>query len=294
MDTRIVRVIYEHGITAQVIGSDWYIINISGGRTERIDNPGIIELRYNVRPVVVTQFKINMLLQNINHAPFGIKITDWEQYAYKLKPAPKLDTILNTAYLLRATEYHCIQLALLYLDACEQTKKNSDITGNNLATGDQKDVIYSGNNEIYYEFDALITAVRRTYDSCRYLLWHFFGSRDTLPSSFYRTIKKCKDLPIELEEKLVESWSKHGEEITTYRDCIQHYVPIDFGIGSLRMHKLDNGAWSTQALIPDNPLAKSRFKFVHADKQDALTYGWEAANEVLEIATSIIQSIPLP
>jgi hypothetical protein len=288
----ISRVIYEHGITARVIDSDWHIINIGGGRTEKIAHPGIIAKRYNVRPVVVTQSEgnIDILLRTAVQDPFGIKIADWEQRAHNTSDL-KLDKIFNTSYLLQATEYHCKQLALLYSVACDRMRKTSDIPGSSLANNDK--VVLYGEGETYFEFDALITTVRRTYDSCRYLLWQFFGAESTIPSSFYRTLENCHGLPVELKEKLNESWSMHGKEITAYRDCIQHYVPIDFGNSTLIMRKLDNGAWSTHALIPDNPSAKSRFKFVYARERDALTYGWEAANEVLEIATSIIESIPL-
>jgi hypothetical protein len=77
----ISRVIYEHGITSQVIGFNWHMINIGSGRTEKIDNPGIIAQRYNVRPVVITQSEgtIDILLRTTVHDPFGIKIADWEQ-----------------------------------------------------------------------------------------------------------------------------------------------------------------------------------------------------------------------
>ena len=284
------RVIYEHGITAQVIGSDWHIINIGGGRTEKIEHPGIIAQRYNVRPVVVTQSEgeIDILLRTAVQDPFGIKIANWEERAHKTIPDLKLDKIFNTAYLLQAIEYHCKQLALLCLEACVQMRKTSDIPGSSFSNSDK--VMFTGVGEVYFEFDALITAVRRTYDSCRYLLWHFFGAKGTVPRSFHLTLDNCPALPEKFKISLNESWLKYGEEITAYRDCIQHYVPIDYGRSSLIMKKLDNESWSTHALMPDNPSARSRSKFVYAGQRDALTYGWEAANEVLEVATSIIET----
>jgi hypothetical protein len=308
-----VRVIFEKGITAQVIGSDWHIININGGRSEKIDNPGIIAKRYNVRPVIVTERssnscdygnspEFNLLLRTTVQDSFGLKITDWEQCAYKIIMPDKstiLDKIINIAYLLRATEYHCIQMALLYTEACSKMSKTSVIPGFVLNEIGQREMIFTnGGAEIYYEFDALITAVRRTYDSCRYLLWQFFGTNGSIPSSFHRTLVNCPSLPVTLKAKLNESWSKHGEEVTSYRDCIQHYVPIDFGISSLVINKFDDGALSTIAPIPNNPSAKSRFNFKYDMKKedltsgrDALTYGWEAANEVLVVATAILESV---
>lgn len=265
------RIIYEHGITAQIIGSDWHIINIVGGQTERIDHLEIIKQRYKVRPVILTMHygsgpEYDMLLRTEVTDSFGLKITELEQRAYKVI---KIDKILNIGYLLRAMEYHCKQLALLYTEACNSMKEAYDIPGLTVEERKETDAIYGMCGEPYYEFDALITAVRRAYDSCRYILWHFFGAESTAPRSFYSTLKNCPSLPVELSKKLNESWSKYGEEITAYCDCIQHNSPIDFGVSSLSMHKLDNGAWSTRVRIPDNPSAKSRFKFTYDNRRDA-------------------------
>jgi hypothetical protein len=41
--------------------------------------------------------------------------------------------------------------------------------------------------------------------------------------------------------------------LTDYRDCIIHNAPIDFGLGTGSMQKLDGGVWSVLMRIPDNP-----------------------------------------
>jgi hypothetical protein len=62
--------------------------------------------------------------------------------------------------------------------------------------------------------------------------------------------------------------------LTDYRDCIIHNAPIDFGLGTGSMQKLDGGVWSVLMRIPDNPEVKSRAAFTFAKGLDALTYGW--------------------
>jgi len=303
-----IRVIYEKGITAQFIGSDWYIINTSSGLPEKIGNLEIVTQRYNVRPVIITEratesdgnsHEFDLLLRTVNRESFGLKITDWEQYSIKIGISDKsiaFDKFINIEYLLRAVEYHCIRIALLYAEACKKNAMLNLLFNRN--RDDQREWIHTGVGEIYYEFDAMITAIRRTYDSYRYLLWHYFGTKGSVPSSFYRTLECCPRMPITLKERLIESWSKHGEEVTSYRDCIQHYVPIDFGISSIIIQKFDEGILSIRAPIPNNPSAKSRYNFKYDMKKgdlsvgrDALTYGWEAANEVLEIAFAILESV---
>jgi hypothetical protein len=83
----------------------------------------------------------------------------------------------------------------------------------------------------------------------------------------------------------------HGEQVTDYRDCIQHYVPVDFPNSSIHMQKLDNSTWTAQMILPDNPSAKARAQFTYDKMRDALSYGWEVATEVLEVAEAISEAI---
>jgi len=286
----LVRVIYERGITVRIIGTEWHVVNLSGSRSEKIDHPALITARYGVQPVVVTQRfgkdkTIDMLLRKTTPASFGLEVTDVRQRVPMTSPA--FFKGLNLTYLLQAVQYHCTQLALLYSRNCERYSEFPFAESN-----DHNIVLFQGEPESYFEFDALVTAVRRAYDSCRYLLWQYFGPGcGHTPSSFHKTLPLCRDLPKHLAERMETSWSTYGEEITEYRDCIQHYVPLDFGNSSIHMEKLDNGAWSARVLIPDNPSAKARGKFLYATKRDALTYGWVVSNEILEVAKAMVDAI---
>jgi hypothetical protein len=44
--------------------------------------------------------------------------------------------------------------------------------------------------------------------------------------------------------------------------------------------------------LPDNPEGKSQPAFKFEKNVDALTYGWELANEVMNVATVIFSRIP--
>jgi len=285
-----VRVIYERGITARIIGTEWHVMNLMGGRSERIDRPALISERYGVKPVVVIKRisrdkTIDLLLRKTTQAPFGLEITDVTQ------KVPKISSVFfkghNLIYLLEAVQYHCMQLARHYSRIC---KRFSEIPGDE--SNDCDSALFSGAPEPYFEFDSLVTAVRRAYDSCRYLLWQYFGAAgENMPGSIDATLRLCSTLPPHLSERMKTSWSIYGEEVKEYRDCIQHYVPLDFGLSTIKMEKLDQGPWSARVLIPDNPSARSVEKFLYDKNRDALTYGWEVSNEILEVAMVLLEAI---
>jgi len=78
-------------------------------------------------------------------------------------------------YTVGAVGYHCKRLAEVYAEISRHFPNvirffPKNTTG--LAT-------FPYVPEPYYEFDALITAARRAYDSTRYLLWYSFGPRNS-------------------------------------------------------------------------------------------------------------------
>jgi hypothetical protein len=61
------------------------------------------------------------------------------------------------------------------------------------------------------------------------------------------------------------------------------------GLGTVMMKRLGDGVWRAWARIPDNPQARSKKKFTYTLGLDALTYGWEVANEVVALATEVVK-----
>lgn len=279
-----VRVIFERGITVKLIDSDWHISNLHGGGTERIDLQ-TVGSRFRVRPIVLTQQyrndKSDLLLRIKNRELFGFGINNFEACAVHNFGSGAL----NNCYLLLNLEYHCTKLALSYAHICERYTSFPRPTKSDVA-------IFGGNPEPYFEFESLITTIRRTYDYFRYMLWQHFGGNGSIPRNFCKTLENCRDrMPTQLASRLESSWSKYGDEITAYRDCIIHYEPTTFGMGASCMQKLPNEVWSLIMRIPDNPISHSQRLFVWDQQRDALTYGWEATNEILDIATILAEAI---
>ena len=121
---------------------------------------------------------------------------------------------------------------------------------------------FSDQPEPYYEFDALLAAARRAYDSCRYLLWPSFGPGESSVSrSFEKALPLCTNLDPAVRDDLQRSWNTCGSSLTAYRDCIQHYIPVDFGLATVSLQQEFPGIWTAWARIPDNPGTRSKTNF---------------------------------
>lgn len=146
---------------------------------------------------------------------------------------------------------------------------------------------------LIFEFESLVTAVRRTYEYARYIIWgEFSGSSNNTPRSFEQTLKSCKKLPQDLQFRLASSWEQYGKKVTEYRDCIQHYVCISGGFPRIRMDRLEGDVWACSALIPDNPEARSHRSFKYDTNIDALQYGWQVTEEILQVTRTILDFLP--
>lgn len=276
-----IRVVFEQGLVLRRAGDTWQVANTESDDPASIGEPAAIFARYGVRPVLVTDRfdsgdEHTFLLATQKPAVFGLHITDIQQTILRTAGMfPRADSVL---YMLGALEYHCSQLCEEYAITCAWFSRFP-------SASDHTDrAIFGGRAECYYEFEALVTALRRTYDSLRFLLWHFFGpGKGDLPVAFYRVLPHCTRLPPTLSEQLRSSWDNLGVKITAYRDCIQHYAPVAFSMGAVHMHRGPAGAWMMRALIPDNPEVRTTRKFTFRQDLDALTYGWDAANSLLQL-----------
>ena len=194
---------------------------------------------------------------------------------------------MNAQYTAGAVLYHCQELALKYAQV-----RNDAIRIRQRLPIEGKFFSFQGQSAPYYEVEELITASRRAYDSLRYILWKTFGTDDrSIPSNFAKTLAACTKMPDSLRASLEASWLSFGTTMTAYRDCIQHYAPVTFGIETASLEELAGDAWSVRIRLPDNPGARSQNAFTFAAGLDALTYGWELANEVFRVATQVFASI---
>jgi len=292
MSRQVARVIGEFGLTLVPSNGKWVAANADRGQSVVVADPGAFFSSSGLQPILVTEqlgsnSQLDLLLRASNRLSFGLAISDAEQRSFRAFSA--LYKTVNVIYLLEAVQYHCTRLCLHYSSICATY---SSLPFDASGKGDV--AIFQGRPEPYFEFDALVTAIRRAYDALRYLVWQFFGpGRGSLPISLYKTIPLCKALPASLADLISTSWKDYGEQITAYRDCVQHYSPIDFGLSSVRMQKREPGVWTVSVLIPDNPSAKSRSGFVYSESRDALRYGWKAADEILRVSSAVLEAIPI-
>jgi hypothetical protein len=270
------RIIFERGLEVSPARNS---LKIAGDRNTWQSIFDLVRERYHVRPILITDLvpKLGGVGQGERHSVLAVD----GQHLLSLRvgqlqlpqglPEPTYISLLqhamNLQYTAEAMVHHCRQLALAYVGICDD-----QVGIRTRFPIDQPASCFQGRSEGYHEFDALIGAARRTYESLRYILWPVFGSAGKdMPRKFETALKSCTRLPDVLRDRLEESWNLHGTRISEYRDCIHHNVPTTFGIETAFMKKLDCGAWSTQLRIPDNPEAKSKRKFVFDGGLDALT-----------------------
>ena len=276
-------VAFEHGVVLRPQNDQWiaHASSQAGGVAVSVDQVASL-----YRPVM-TRFR-----------PKGTSATFDLMFRPEGGFAPLVPTFGMTAELMydaHAVQYaagalvhHIGGIVCAYESVRDAFKSVSTIPN---ATTDRR-AMFGHRPEPYYEFDALLGVVRRSYDCCRYLLWKCFGpTQGTLPRSFERTLPHCERLDPDVRQRLELSWSSWGNRITAYRDCVHHYVPVDFGLSSIVMEERLVGVWEATARIPDNPEARSKHRFKFAGGLDALTVGWTAASEAIQVLRLVAAAV---
>jgi len=288
----ITRVVFEGGIEVRSDNDRWTISNVSSTTdvvysSLRDATAGLAPLR----PILVTEQRdfggdLITLLRCDGGQSFNILVSD---FINRPHIGETLFPAYHLFYLVGAVGYHCQRLAEHHAQIAAKYHEIQRIPGLQ-DSGDRG--MFSYQTEPYYEFDSLIGAARRSYDCTRYLLWPRFGSRTGYtPRSLKKLLEVDSQLPAALREQLTNSWQNFGQMLTHYRDCIHHYVPVDFGLASAYMSRHQVGAWTTMLRIPDNPEVRSKRRFTFELNRDALTYGWELSNEILAISTAVVNAV---
>jgi len=304
------RILYEKGVEIhRQPDGHWYYSSAAGeDRPVNEISPAGVQSVLGLRPIVLEavagamhgitlllpgEENIDEILMSDGPAFFTLPPDRWfdiriqELFGKMLEANIRTTSAEKVTYILKAVSYHCKELAKSYSLICRDFKNMPHSPSEN----ESDKVFFSANYSPWFEFDALVTAVRRAYDSTSPILWSTFGDKVNCPGSFYETYPKCRRLPHNLKERLERSWKEDGVKITSYRNNVQHYATLDFGMASAEMTKLDDVLWTTQVFIPDNPAAKARDKFEFNNRQDALSYGWRISCEVLDVTSAIVGDV---
>lgn len=277
---------FERGLSLRTDGNRWFTHSNSNSGPVIIDQNDQNEIERRLRPILIRCKNKN----DVQPVDFLLH----PKSGFAPRPIPNIDSHLMfiemaaIQYVSEAVIYHFAGMVKAYENICDSFKNTTLIPG----FPQIKICNCQGQPEPYYEFDALLGAVRRGYDSCRYLLWKVFGpSKGSVPRSFEKTLPYCSRLNASLIKKLKRSWDTWGSITTNYRDCIHHYVPLDFGMSTVTVSESFPGVWTAFARVPDNPEARSKTKFTYKKHLDALTFGWHIAVEVLTVMNAIVAAV---
>ncbi|HVU46225.1 MAG TPA: hypothetical protein VHD85_08865, partial [Terracidiphilus sp.] len=176
-------------------------------------------------------------------------------------------------YVLSANIYHCLALTNWY------TKNCNAYANSHQKMGMEGDRSVTPSRDPFFEFEALVTAIVRGFDTLRYALWKKWGGRGTTPSSYEKVLGGLQKCPEPIFKRLCLSATESYTQAKKYRHCIQHYV--DMGSGSWAMfERTPSRAWSVIVRVPDNPEARSSNKWQFSQNLDALSMGWELCTEL--------------
>jgi len=138
--------------------------------------------------------------------------------------------------------------------------------------------------EFFFEFEALIAQVVRSFNHLRYRLWSWAGKAGNCPRSFLHTFRS-------LEQEMPQSPALTRAVavlriMREYRDCMEHYV--DVGVRSWgRVSKDSLGRWQFIATMPDNPKARSLSKFTFVQRKDAVDEAWKAVSAYIAVTAHL-------
>ncbi|MCW2625332.1 hypothetical protein [Mycobacterium sp.] len=187
----------------------------------------------------------------------------------------------DVRYCLRSALYHLNRIIDMYARLCRLFDDlNSDsIRGN------------TSDDRIYFEVDSFFGDARRVYESMRKVLWRHYP---TPGKSRWRGIRETMDdqskiFPTDFATQLEQSWSRFGEKLTAYRDCISHYLPLTDN-ATCWMSRFD-GRWGATVPLPTNPETKSRAAFDNLNEGtgiDAMGYCYEVAVHLVGLCEDLM------
>ncbi len=282
----ITKAVFERGIQLRLECDGWIVPDTFFSAETFLEAQALFR---PLRPLFITsQFEngkcLNRLLRFDSTHYFDLAVSGLMNWSISY---PKLYPVYHLEYLLSAIGYHCQRIAELYVQIVEKYSQIYKVSGENETANGS---LFQNQSEPYFEFDSLLGACMRTYDSLRYILWPEFG-KGNLPRSFKSLLNSQNELPEPLHLRLNASWEKFGKTLKDYRDCIHHYVPVDFAMASAVMHKDSKYGWTTFIRIPDNPDVRSKEKFIYSLNRDVLTYSWELADEILDLTTTVVETV---
>jgi len=280
------RIVLERGVALSRAGHDAWICESACEDAPPADAFSLIGPELKLRPVVIVHEcsgRLHSALLDCCRGPHPRWDTERAWY-----DAMRLGSGVEAAHTARAVEFHCVDLALGYASV---TSRHVRVWGDR-APGNRP-VDYLAGRELGFRFEALVVAIWRCYNSLRRPLWARFGESGSMPASLPATLKQAGGIPQELAERVQVSLDRFGRRVKEYRDCIEHYVPVFFSDGAL-MERRDPGFWACSVFVADNPVVRSTGGFTWHGRVDALSWGWRAAVEVLQLANAIAAAASVP
>lgn len=285
---RAYRVIYERGLEMRT--TDAGELRLVSGN-ELIDPAGFEKLMG--RPIIVMTIHEDGFVRRSTIPARGDGVLEGsvQSLTFRLPENHHSELLLrclSMRFMFSAVPHHLAELAKAYSRIARQWERQVQ----SLPDGSVRlQRFTSSASEIYHSFEALLWANNRAINSTRHILWSLYGASHACPSNFSRVLDAAPNIPTALRAKIDHYWSSTGLRVKGLRDCAAHYVSVGREHPSASFETLRDGVIAVTASIPDNPETKSASAFTYSKNTDALSFGWEASTDTIQIGEAIIGEI---
>jgi hypothetical protein len=285
----IFHAVFAGGIEARLSDNKWAV---SGRPAPLYDSLEDVARALAALPVMISyqDSPETPIFKTILNAATGralnVTVIELNQHMFS---ADRLFHVRYLQYLFSALNYHCKQMVGLYADCTVQMEKVSRIP----KFGTDDHVMRPGHEEMYFEFDAIVSVALRLYDAPGPLLWNVFSKKKGgCPKHIPDVLKACAGIPEQLRNELSRSWQTFGPRLKDYRDCVHHHTSLEMQLGTADLIKNAQGLWTTLLRIPDNPDVKSSKAFKLTQRLDAMQYSLDVLREHAANLAAIGRSLP--
>lgn len=187
---------------------------------------------------------------------------------------------------LHACSYHILNIACAYA-ACSRETVSSGACLECLSSSVGK-IGSIGSVEMHFEIESLFYTIIRTTEYLKKVIWRCFGDGGRTPKEgLTTTVSKCSRLSEELRSDFERLINGNIRNVSAYRRCITHYDPSVNCWPRGAVDWVGESGVKISVFIPDDPTCRDAKLFTYAQRIDALTFGWHAFHDLVNLIRAV-------
>ena len=260
-------------------------------------DPDALARREDVRPVVLTTEDADRPAEGSAYLVSAAGTLGWRPPLDTLCDLPGLaGHALRLRFVVDLAEQRALAAALRYARAAEAARGTAALLDARELT------TLAVTPSLFIEVDALLGAAMETMDAVARLVEDAFGvasearsgrppAREPGPRgrrTFEARVLRARGAPPELRDALLGIWDAHGAVGAGHRRAVRRAAAAELGPPTVRVHRLESGAWSVRLPIASEPAGVGAGGAGRRRRQDAFGLAWTFATEAWRAATLAI------